>query len=159
MLTTNKIIQDILRLEKENMTPILNHYGIHFDEKEILKDIKRHNKNLTNLIYIYSRNNELLGYLRFNFDKKKDILVRSIQLDLTSNHPNTMRRLLQLSYDQLFKTNSEFKIYAWVNNQNSKSFNLLEKLNFNFEKGNKDASMFSISKSTLISKLKSLGFK
>lgn len=153
-----KISLDILDLEKLNMTSILNEHGKTFDESEIMMNIAKYNSGLYNLFCYYSEKDILLGYFRYNFDEEKNIIVRSIQLHPKAKNPNALKLLLYIAYRHLKLINNEIKIYAWVNIRNDKSFKLLEKLNFEFEKGNRDASKFSITKSQLISSLVSMGF-
>lgn len=158
MNNSQKIIRDILFLEKTNMTPILNHYGIHFDKSKVLDDINKYNHDLSNLYYSYSDKDILKGYYRFNFDHEKDIIVRSIQLNSALKNPNNLKGLLNNAFQQLLLIKDEIKIYAWVHTCNSKSIKLLKKLNFEFEHGQRDAAKFFISKSNLLTTLGKKGF-
>lgn len=158
MNNAQRIIRDILNLEKINMTPILNHYGKHFNESMILADIERYNTKLSNIYYSYSDEDILQCYYRYNFDEENNIIVRSIQLNQNNIGPTNLKKLLNNAYKQLISIKEELKIYAWVHTYNSKSIRLLEKLNFKFETGQRDASKFFIYKSKLLSTLEEKGF-
>lgn len=153
-----KISLDILALEELNMTPILSQHGMKFSEKEVMIDIAKNNSGLYNLFCYYSEEGILQGYFRYNFDKEKNILIRSVQLNPLKSNPNVLKQLLYIAYKHLLQIGRELTIYAWVNLKNSKSFKLLERLGFKFEKANSNASKLSISKADLMHKLISLGF-
>ena len=152
-----KISIDIIELEKLNMTPILNHHGLNFDDKALMMDIAKNNSGLYNTFCYYSEYDDLNGYFRFNYDDEKNIIVRSIQLRPKAS-PNVLRQLLYIAYHQLENKQipDNTKIYGWVNASNKKSFRLLTKLGFEYEDGHKDASKFSTKKINLIEVLKAL---
>jgi hypothetical protein len=158
MRILDKIIRDIIELERFNMTPILNNHGKEFNEFEILADITTNNFGLRNLFCVYSKNDILEGYFRYNFDEEGNVIVRSIQINPNSANFSVLKKLLCIAYMHLRLLKEEILIYAWVNNGNTPSFNLLRKLNFKFGTGNRDASKFIVSKSTLLATLIKIGF-
>jgi hypothetical protein len=153
-----KISLDILELEELNMKTILAHHGILFDEKNLMMDIAKYNSGLYNLFCYYSEKDVLLGYFRYNFDEEKNIVIRSIQINLTKKNPNVLRAFLYMAHRILQNSaiDDKTKIYAWVNVSNAKSFKLLEHLGFKFETGHKDATKFSTTKKDLVFKLKKM---
>lgn len=152
------IVFDIVQLEKENMIPILNELGRDFNDDEIIKDIGLYNAELLNVFCYYNERGELLGYLRFSFDADKNIMVRSLQLVKGRNRGVVLKRLLYWAYTHLSNAafSSVTKISSWVNNVNAVSIAFHEKMGFIWEKGNRDAGMFVITKADLINKMTKL---
>lgn len=135
MVPDQRVIDDIIALDRSNMAPLLHWQGQQFDEAFVRRDISRNNPDLKNVVCCYD-DDALQGYFRFSVDSLGHVLVRSLQLNKTAPK-RTLLRLLARAYE-LLQTASlpEYTLIRAISNTfNTPSIRFQQKLGFHYDSG------------------------
>ncbi len=122
--TIYKLHQDILELETENMSPILEAIGIEHNPKMLLDGLKKPQEIIT----IY-RNNTLVALLRYSIIEGSVAKVWSIQVKDPKVNKILLLPLIKKALKS-FRRNKIDKLVSVVQKSNTASIRFHEKLGF-----------------------------
>jgi hypothetical protein len=129
-----KLFDDIISLEKENMSRIYGGSDFIFSERDLLERLIKENSDLTKIIFAY-RNNSLASYLRFNVLNQR---VYMLYFQIKIGHELVLREMIKKTYNQFLDLIFNV-IESEVYKRNSESLIFHMKMGFHYEKsiGNK----------------------
>lgn len=129
-----KLFDDIISLEKENMSRVYGGSDFIFKERDLLERLIKENPDSTKIIFAY-RSNSLASYLRFNILNQR-VYILSFQIKI--GHESALREMIEKTYDQ-FSDLTFNVVESEVYKRNSEALIFNMKMGFHYEKsiGNK----------------------
>ncbi len=148
-------IEQIIELDRKNMSFIMDRFSIQFDpdqrRKSIMQEIEAGAK-----FHIVKRHERIVSYLEYMPCDDDSYKVLSIQIDPIYRKSFLLRSILKEVYKDL-KENEPSRIYSTVHRCNKPSLLLHAKLGFSKTGQTEDRIMFEISGEELLDRLSFLG--
>jgi hypothetical protein len=124
----NDLFDQIAKLDKLTMTPILRLAGIDYDENRRYSSLHEESRRGAQFICHHS-NDSLQGYIEFMQEETASVYVISIQIHPSSGKSAVLRTLLRAAHEHILSSRAT-SVRSCVHHMNSQSLRFHQKLGF-----------------------------